>query len=304
MIFNVLGHIEKMEAWHGDIMAMKSLLPRLHSFIYFQKYINSGDIMSKLKRICKQCGREFERYIYAGKGGKYCSVDCYNQWRSTKKIKKICEQCGRQFEAEERETIRGNGRFCSTDCHYKWQSEFIRGENHPLWKRRRHICEICGREILVTPSQIKKGWGRFCSRNCYFKWRSGDEKSREFMRQIRKAITKPTKPEKAFKEICKNNNLPFRYVGDGQFWIGRKKERQLNPDFIEVNGKKICVEVMGDYWHSPLLNRNMKEYGTRDYRKQHYKRFKWQPIFLWESDLKRKDAEAFVKSVMKRESII
>ena len=92
-----------------------------------------------------------------------------------------------------------------------------------------------------------------------------------------------------FEDICKKHNLPFKYTGDGSFWIDK-----LNPDFIECNGKKTCIEIFGDYWHSPLLNRNMKVHGTLKYRKRYYKRRKWIPIFIWESDLKRPDAEQFI----------
>ena len=106
-----------------------------------------------------------------------------------------------------------------------------------------------------------------------------------------------TKPERIFEEICKKHNLPFHYTGDGQLWIG--KRRLLNPDFIEANGNKILVEIFGDYWHSPLLRPKMKEIQHPLYREKHYKKYKWQPIFIWESDLKRSDAEHFVLSQLK-----
>ena len=129
----------------------------------------------------------------------------------------------------------------------------------------------------------------------------------ERLRKMRKHQKFPqhhTKPELIFENICKQNNLDFHYVGDGSLWIGKKGEKQLNPDFIEANGKKIIVEVFGDYWHSPLLNRNMKEYGTFEYRKEHYKQFGWKSIFLWESDLKRKDAGEFVLNLLKKGGVI
>lgn len=61
---------------------------------------------------------------------------------------------------------------------------------------------------------------------------------------------------------------------------------------------------MGDYWHSPLLNTSMRKEGTLNFRKRHYKRYKWQPIFIWETDLLREDAEAFVIGTLKREKVI
>ena len=128
---------------------------------------------------------------------------------------------------------------------------------------------------------------------------------RERLRKKRKQQKIPnhhTKPELIFEEICKRNNLDFHYVGDGSLWIGKNKK--LNPDFIEANGKKIIVEVFGDYWHSPLLNRGMKEYATREYRKRHYKQFGWKSIFLWESDLLRKDADAFILMELEKGGVV
>jgi len=124
------------------------------------------------------------------------------------------------------------------------------------------------------------------------------------MRKIgRHQSGKKTNPERIFEKICQRNNLDFHYVGDGSLWIGKKKEKQLNPDFIEANGKKILVEIFGDYWHSPLLRPNMKEYSTLGYRRKHYKQYNWIPLFFWESDLKREDAEQFVLNQLEKEGI-
>lgn len=107
-----------------------------------------------------------------------------------------------------------------------------------------------------------------------------------------------TEPELIFEGICKKYNLPFHYVGDGQLWIG--EEKVLNPDFTEVNGKKICVEVFGDYWHSPLLNPELRENALLGFRKNHFRKYGWTSIFIWERDLKRKDAEKFVLIELKK----
>jgi hypothetical protein len=39
-------------------------------------------------------------------------------------------------------------------------------------------------------------------------------------------------------KVIKDNNLPYRFVGNGEFFIGRK-----NPDFVNINGDKVAVEV-------------------------------------------------------------
>lgn len=70
------------------------------------------------------------------------------------------------------------------------------------------------------------------------------------IKEARKNQTIPTAhtlPEKRFIELCRKYHLPFRYVGDGSRWIG-----SYNPDFVEENGRKLVVEIFGEYWHNPL----------------------------------------------------
>lgn len=117
-------------------------------------------------------------------------------------------------------------------------------------------------------------------------------------RKHQKIPTHHTKPELIYEEICKKDHLPFRYTGDGSFWIGN-----INPDFVETNGKKIVVEIFGDYWHSPLLNWKLKEKGTLAYRKRILKEYGWKLIVFWETDLKREDAELFVLRELKKHKI-
>jgi hypothetical protein len=49
---------------------------------------------------------------------------------------------------------------------------------------------------------------------------------------------KPTSLERKMKKIIQKYHLSYKYVGDFSFMIGRK-----NPDFINTNGQKICIEV-------------------------------------------------------------
>ena len=111
-----------------------------------------------------------------------------------------------------------------------------------------------------------------------------------------------TQPELIFEQICEKHNLSFHYVGDGQLWIGKTKK--LNPDFCELNGKKIVIEVMGDWWHSPLLNRKLREDANLNFRKRHYKKYGWKSHFIWGSDLMRPDAEQFLLLKLKNENLI
>lgn len=63
----------------------------------------------------------------------------------------------------------------------------------------------------------------------------------------------------------------WKYVGDGQVWLDGK-----NPDFINVNGKKLIIELFGDYWHTE------EDVETRT---RHFKRFGFDTLVIWEHDM-------------------
>ena len=245
--------------------------------------------MAKIGCTCEQCGEKFEiPYLSYGKG-RFCSHKCASEsnqgegnpnWKGHT-IKKICKECGCEFDfkAYPSSIEKGEGIFCSIECKGNWQAKNLKGENNPRWKQKiKCICEECGKEFEIQHAWAKRGQGKYCSRLC--------------SRRARKIPTHHTKPELIFEQICKKNNLDFHYVGDGQLWIGKGKV--LNPDFIEANGKKICIEIMGAYWHSPLLNKNLHENALQPYREKHYRKYKWIPVFIWDTDLLRKDAEQFI----------
>lgn len=113
----------------------------------------------KIKRICKQCGKEFEVIpaIIKRGGGKYCSRKC----RGNPKIKQICKQCYKVFEVYPYRIKHGGGKFCSRKCYIK-----------SLKTQVKRICMHCGKIFEVRPCEIKQGNGKFCSRKCMGKWKS------------------------------------------------------------------------------------------------------------------------------------
>lgn len=234
----------------------------------------------KIKRQCIVCGTIKLYTLSQIKNGRgtFCSRKCQGKYLSehnkgknnprwSEKIKRICETCGKEFEII---FSKKDAKYCSRECRKK--------------ERIKCICQYCGKVFFAREYEVRKGNAIFCSRSCTRKGRMNFPKHH-------------TKPELIFEGICKKNNLDFHYVGDGQLWIGKRKK--LNPDFIEANGKKICVEIMGAYWHSPLLNRNLRETALQSYREKHYKKYKWIPAFIWDTDLLREDAEQFVLNILK-----
>ena len=127
------------------------------------------------------------------------------------------------------------------------------------------------------------------------------EETKEKIRKARKSQNFPrhrTKPEILFEEICKKNCLPFKYTGNGDVWI-----HNINPDFVDCNGKKVAVEIFS-YWHNPLLRRNIPYLSTYEGRKKTLKEYGWKLVVFWQEDLERDDAEAFVLNTLKHSSIV
>ena len=69
-------------------------------------------------------------------------------------------------------------------------------------------------------------------------------------------------------------------------------------------GKATAATTKKGYWHSPLLNKNLREDALQPYREKHYRKYKWIPFFIWDTDLLRKDAEQFVLNQLRKNEIV
>lgn len=131
------------------------------------------------------------------------------------------------------------------------------------------------------------------------------EETKAKMREVRKRQKFPkhrTKPERIWEEIAiEKHSLPFKYTGDGAFWIGEKTT--INPDFMHLT-KKIAVEIFS-YWHDPLRRIGKVRYShTYEGRRKILKKYGYKMIVFWQEDLEREDAEAFVLNLLSKEGVI
>ena len=96
---------------------------------------------------------------------------------------------------------------------------------------------------------------------------------------IKKMLTRrtPTSLEMKFQCIIDKNGLPYKFVGDGSFMIGRK-----NPDFININGEKTVVEVYSRYYklrHAETIQEWKEE------RQRVFEEYGWAAIFFDETQV-------------------
>lgn len=89
-----------------------------------------------------------------------------------------------------------------------------------------------------------------------------------------------SKLELKFEGIITALNLPYKFVGNGDFIIERKC-----PDFINTNGKKIAVEV---YYkkHKEQFREGLIDWKVK--REQLFSQYGWQLLFFDETQINEK----------------
>jgi len=173
-------------------------------------------------------------------------------------------RCGKTFECK----ITSKNRYCASGC---WSLGLIR------IKRELRYCKCdCGESFECKVTSKK----RFV--------RGHNTKSRN--------IKGPTKPEIKLDNIIKKYSLPYKYTGDGKFWI-KDKKRWINPDFVNTNHEKICLEMFGNYWHN--LPRVIKSDAEKLKILQEYG---WKRIVIWEDELKELSEKRIVEKIAIKKS--
>jgi len=108
-------------------------------------------------------------------------------------------------------------------------------------------------------------------------------KQREFWRlnhdeQLKRMMVgehkKPNKLERRLVELIDRDNLPFKYVGNWEFILGGKC-----PDFLCTDGRKLLIELFGNYWHTIKARETVEERVAR------FRRYGFETLVLWEKEM-------------------
>lgn len=126
------------------------------------------------------------------------------------------------------------------------------GENNHFYGKH-HTIESKNK---ITLKKTGKNLGRHTSTEI----KASDWKSPSFRHERIKRIvcTRPTRLEKKFISLFKEKELPLLYVGDRSFMIGR-----LNPDFIDMKGKRVVVEVRSVRMTVEFCKKNFEDYKVK-----------------------------------------
>lgn len=255
---------------------------------YFETHKNWNEGTTTKKSIkCKQCGKEF--LIFPSeikKNRRFCSMSCaitYRDlinnpsWKGGKLIK-ICKVCKKEFRTYHKES-----NFCSHNC----ATTYHNLTNNPTanLEIREKISETHKR--LIKEGKITIPWKGITrskeerekmSLSKKLLWQNKEYREKNIKNTLKAMFKRPTKLEQKFIDFFNENNLPFKYCGNGSLLIGF-----LNPDFYEINGKKICIEVSSEKFRKNIPKETTEEYEKR--RTEHFIKYNWKCLVLWDKEL-------------------
>jgi len=182
-------------------------------------------------------------------------------------------------------------------------------------------CPTCGKPVRRTLARIAAGTHRYCSRACfmentkesriknlmhgekpaYLRKYFSDRLKRlwldpEFVKKLTDARRKsPNKLELYVLSIIKRHHLPFAY--NGNFELGVTIGGMI-PDYVNVDGKKQVIEVFGEAFHDPNNTKLEISYKrTEKGRIEAFKALGFDPLILWEKDIRAKTEEQIGKEI-------
>jgi len=105
--------------------------------------------------------------------------------------------------------------------------------------------------------------------------------SKELVKKMLRRRT-PSGLEAKMISIIEKLQLPYKFVGDGKFFIENK-----NPDFINCNGEKIAIEVFNKFQKQKFRDNGLE--GWKQERQTLFNKYGWKIIFLDETRVNEKD---------------
>lgn len=249
---------------------------------------------TKNVKICKFCGNEYtikyspqsNRYIIS----KYCSLSCRGKHRS--ELVRLGKYTYRHSEETKRKITNSNkGQKRSKETVKKMSITTTELMKNPqtrekisktLKKRfedpieRERNAKSLANYWAVDDNKEKQSYDRK-------KWWANlpeEEKQKRIRNVVKSLKMSPSKLEQKMINIIKEEKLPFKFVGNREFFIGTKI-----PDFINKE-KKIAVEVFS-IKHKEIIGQ-AKDIGIEQWKKERAKYFKdrgWDTYFFSTSEV-------------------
>jgi len=127
----------------------------------------------------------------------------------------------------------------------------------------RPFCSVCNSKI--------KGYQAKMCRHCI-------HKDKTYLKKVL-GKRKMSSLEIRVNNVIHKYNLPYKFVGNGKFFIGKK-----NPDFVNTNGQKIAIEVYCRRQKELVREVNVEDWKNN--RRKLFAEYGWKTIFIedWQTN--------------------
>lgn len=236
---------------------------------------------------CERCGVTYPRHRSFGISqwaeSRFCSRQCRGQaikGISTGPKPEVrigadvtCGVCGETFYAAPWMLKSSRRKFCSKVCGYEGRIEkatFSKGHADLVTKEAR---SRAGAKTAIALTGRKLSPEHCASMSRALK---GTVHSKE---RIRKCLQRRpmSSLEVKFNQIICEEGLPFRFVGNGEVFVGRK-----NPDFVAIDGSKLAIEVFYRR-HKEAFRGGVEKW--RSEREAAFNEFGWKLLFFDETQV-------------------
>jgi G:T-mismatch repair DNA endonuclease (very short patch repair protein) len=222
-------------------------------------------VQKALATVCIFCGAS----IYVVKGSWFVCAECRNSIR-------FCA-CGCARKVSGIYTFKG--------------SQYLRmylpfhgrkGKKMSVVQKRR-VSEGHKKWWKETSDEDRGKWARNLSKSMLSMWEEHPELRKNLSEITAARNTKLASPNKAEKKL----NSILKTSFPGEFKMNVKNGIVIGgkvPDFVNVNGRKVFVELFGDYWHGRKITGRSKEEEERKRRKE-FKKWGFSTVIIWGSEL-------------------
>lgn len=162
----------------------------------------------------------------------------------------------------------------------------------PVWSEGKKLLYVSERNLINNPMrdpEVREKQRKGASETMTMLWQSAEFRERLIVaakrrwntetekRLLQASFRGPTQAEQVLIELIENNQLPYKYVGDGSLLVGVK-----NPDFVNTRGEPKVIELFGHYWHD---NPGTLWHRTAEGCLKIYSQYGYQCLIIWEREL-------------------
>lgn len=193
-----------------------------------------------------------------------------NRWKGGR-ISRICLTCGALFDVYPYKIKDGKGKYCSKKC------MGVAQKNNPdiMAKLRDMRAKSSGNTGHHHTEESKQKMS--LAKMGQPAWNKGKKLTKEHVKKFLARRT-PSSLEEKFIGIINKHNLPYKFVGNGAFMI-----ENYNPDFINVNGDKIAIEVYARFYKRKRFGDRIDEWKKE--RADMFKKYGWEIVYFDETEV-------------------